>query len=337
MAAEAGTQFNSNRLTEYPFFSVVLPVFNGEKYLRQSIESVLSQDEADFELIIWDDHSNDESPLIVGSYEDPRLRYFANSKNLGLFKTLNLGIKEAKGEWIRLWSQDDVMKSNCLRSEAAFIQKYPVVGMVYCAVDTIDESGNTTLPAPWDPTPDIVDSELAAQIMFFHGSIAGNIANVLLRRDVLTDVGLFDEDMKISADFEMWVRISSTYPLGHIREPLVDLRNHSGQLSRARGSFVTSMGEDQSIYRALIARLPAEIVNYSYRYHRWRRGPMYWHHAVRCLLSKDLRNASGAYQTVKRLGINPVLMAGFWLLTANQRLYRMKPRYAGTVSSYVDH
>jgi glycosyltransferase involved in cell wall biosynthesis len=325
-------------LTEVrPFISVILPVYNGERFLRQSIDSVLSQEGVSFELIIWDDQATDGSSRIIDSYQDARLRLFTNSANLGLFKTLNRAINEARGEWIRLWSQDDVMKANCLRRESKFINEHPAVGMVYCAVDTIDENGKVTLPAPNDPTPEIIPPELAAQIMFFHGSIAGNIANVLLRRDVLAEVGLFREDMKISADFEMWVRLSGSYPIGHISEPLVDLRNHAGQFSRAQGSYVMSMGEDQSIYGALIARLPPEIVDYSRKYHRWHRGPMYWHHAVRCFMCQDLKNASRSYQTVRDLGINPLLLAGFWLLTANQRLYRIKPKYAGAFSSYSDN
>jgi glycosyltransferase involved in cell wall biosynthesis len=324
-------------LTELrPFISVILPVYNGETYLRQSIDSVVAQEGANFELIIWDDQSTDSSSRIIESYQ-ARIRRFSNSANLGLFKTLNRAINEAQGEWIRLWSQDDVMKANCLQTESKFINEHPAVGMVYCAVDTIDENGKVTLPAPQDPTPEIIAPELAAQIMFFHGSIAGNIANVLLRREVLAEVGPFREDMKISADFEMWVRLSEKYPIGHINQPLVDLRNHAGQFSRAQGSYVVSMGEDQSIYRALISRLPAEIVEYSRRYHRWHRGPMYWHHAVRCFICQDLKNASRSYQTVKDLGINPILLAGFWLLTANQRLYRLKPKYAGAFASYSDN
>lgn len=311
-----------------PLISVILPVYNGERYLRQSIESVLSQEGADFEFIICDDHATDGSSRIIDSYEKAGIRRFTNSTNLGLFKTLNRAIVEAKGEWIRLWSQDDVMKANCLRTESAFISEHQDVAMIYCAVDTIDENGTVTLPAPDDPTPEVIAPELAAQIMFFHGSIAGNIANVILRRDVLAKAGLFREDMKISADFEMWARLSGSYAIGHIREPLVDLRDHAGQFSRAQGSYVISMHEDQSIYDALISRLPSEIVDYSRKYHRWHRGPMYWHHAVRCFICQDFKNASKSYKTIKDLGINPILLAGFWLLTANQRLYRMKPKYA---------
>jgi glycosyltransferase involved in cell wall biosynthesis len=320
-----------------PLISVLLPVYNGERYLRQSVDSVLSQEGANFELIIWDDYSDDGSSQIIDCFQDSRTRRFANTTNLGLFRTLNQAIHEAKGDWIRLWSQDDVMKTNCLRTESEFIREHPGLGMVYCAVDTIDENGKVTLPAPFKPTPDIVVPELAAQIMFFHGSIAGNIANVLLKRSVLSEVGLFREDMRISADFEMWVRVSNLYPIGHISRPLIKLRNHSGQFSRQKASYGISIKEDQIIYSSLLRNLPTEIRSYSMKYHRWHRGTMYWHHMVRCLMSRDLKDAVNSYRTILLLGINPLLLAAFWLFTGNQRLYRMKPRYVGNFATYSDH
>jgi glycosyltransferase involved in cell wall biosynthesis len=316
--------------------SVVLPVYNGEKYLRQSIDSVLSQSGASFELIIWDDCSTDGSSRIINRYSDNRIRRFANSKNLGLFKTLNLAIDEAQSQWIRLWSQDDVMKGHCLQTESRFIAEHPGVGMIYCAVDTIDEAGTVIRPARPDPTPEEITPELAAQIMFFHGSIAGNIANVLLRKDVLELVGMFREDMKISADFDMWVRVSRGQPIGHILEPLIYLRNHPGQFSQAKGSYATSMAEDQAIYQSLMQRLPSEITAYSRKYHRLRRGTMYWHHMVHCLISRDLHSASRSLQTIRDLGMSRTLLAAYWLFTANQRLHQMRPRYSSRFASYLE-
>jgi len=312
-----------------PFISVLLPVYNGDTYLRHSIESVLAQTGADFELIIWDDHSNDGSSRIIAEFQNDRIRSFSNSANLGLFKTLNRALRETKGDWIRLWSQDDVMKASCLKTEAEFVQTHPSVGMVYCAVDTINEHGRITFPAPADPTPEIIDPDLAAQIMFFHGSIAGNIANVLLRRKVLDDIGFFREDLKVSADFEMWVRVSALHTIGHIGQPLIQLRNHGGQFSRAKGSYAASIREEQEIYKRLQQRLPAELIAYSRKYHRWHRGPMYWHHAVRCFLEHDWKSAFHSYQTFRQLRVNPILMAIFWLFTANQRLFRLKPKFTG--------
>src|SRR6185369_719120 len=121
--------------------SVILPVYNGREYLRKAIDSVLEQSYGNFELIIWDDQSKDGSNEIVAEYSDPRIRRFANPRNRGLFPTLNLAIAEAKAPLIRLWSQDDIMKRNCLEEELAFLNRYPDVGMSYCCYDMIDNKG----------------------------------------------------------------------------------------------------------------------------------------------------------------------------------------------------
>jgi hypothetical protein len=142
--------------------------------------------------------------------------------------------------------------------------------------------------------------------------------------------------MWISGDFEMWVRLSGKYPLGYLSEPLIKLRDHQGQFSRAPGSYVTSMAEDQLIYQTLKNRLPSELGAYSRKYHLWRRGPMYWHHMVRCFLWRNFADAIRSYRTIRALDINTFVLACYWLLTLNQKLYHLKPRYAGSCADYSD-
>src|SRR5882672_1335895 len=306
--------------------SILLPVYNGSKFLRESIESVLGQSSSDFELIIWDDHSTDQSADIIDSYCDPRIHKYSNPVNLGLFKTLNLAIREATGDWIHLWSQDDVMKSNCLETESQFIQKHPEVGMCYCAVDVIDENGSVILPTPYDWTPDVVPPALAAQIMFYHGSISGNISNVILNKRVLEKVGLFREDMRIAADFEMWVRISGKYSIGHIDQPLILLRSHSGQFSRQRNSYVTCMAEENDIYQTLFARQPIEEIAYAKNYDRRHRYLQNFHFMIRSLLFGDFDLAIESYRVISRID-KPIRLLGLWLLTADQRFFRIPSKY----------
>jgi glycosyltransferase involved in cell wall biosynthesis len=94
--------------------SVILPVCNGARYLRESIASVLAQTLTDFEFIIWDDGSTDDSGAIAKSFKDPCIVCSANPTNLGLFSTLNRAISAAGSDRIRLWAQDDVMGPACL-------------------------------------------------------------------------------------------------------------------------------------------------------------------------------------------------------------------------------
>lgn len=312
-------------------FSIVLPVYNGSRFLRESIESVLSQSANDFEFIIWDDDSTDGSDKIIDSYRDARIRKYSNPQNLGLFKTLNLAISNASGDWIRLWSQDDVMKGDCLETESQFLKNHPEVGMCYCAVDAIDEKGSVISRSPYDCTPAIVPPALASQIMFYHGSIAGNIANVILSKRVLERAGLFLEDMSIAGDFEMWVRISKEYSIGHINQSLIFLRSHPGQFSRRRKSYVTCMAEEHSVYQTLLARQPVEEISYAKNYDRRHRYLQYVHFMIYSLLLGDFKLAIESYRIISRID-TPIKLLGLWLITADQRLFRIPSKYTREVA-----
>ena len=310
-----------------PKISVILPVYNGEKYLRGAIESVIAQTYEDFELIIWNDSSTDDSEDIIASYSDTRIRRFSNSKNLSLFRTLNHAVGESRAELIRLWAQDDVMMPDCLAEEVEFHDRYPHVGMGYCLVYVINEDGQVKRPLQDSSgVPDVISSALATQIMFYHGSITGNIANVMLKKSVLEDVGLFREDMLTAADFEMWVRISGKYPIGFVRKPVVSLRDHDGQFSRRKGVHIVTIEDEQVIYETLMNRLPPALFDYAKKYNRWRRYPMYVHYMMRCLLDGDFNTAAKSFRFINARE-NLALQIGFWFLSANQHLFSMKPKY----------
>jgi glycosyltransferase involved in cell wall biosynthesis len=318
--------------------SVLLPVYNGARYLRKSIDSVLQQTLTDFELIVWDDASTDDSAKIVATYSDPRLRVFRNDRNLGLFTTLNKAIEKSKSPLIRLWAQDDIMKPQCLEKEYAFLDRNSSVAMMYCQCHTIDKDGKVVRGAPiTDGTPEVIEPQLAAQIMFYHGSITGNIANVTLRKSALKAAGLFRADFIVSGDFEMWVRLSERWPIGFLKEPLVYLRSHDGQFSRRKGIFPTFMREDAMIWERLAARLPASLHRYARRYDRRHRQLIYVHHVVHCLLWRDWRSASNTFKEIRQR-FNPLILFCLWLVTADRRFFKLKPRYlltetpnAGTV------
>ena len=236
-----------------PAFSIILPVYNGMKYLPKSVESILEQDFTDFEFLVLDDCSTDGSWEWLQSLKDERVSLFRNEQNRGLFYNLNFLIKKSKASIIKLWSQDDVMYSNCIGAIVTFHQHHLQIGFSYTGRDYIDASGNNLDIYQKDDTPEIVSSVLHARIAFFTGSIAGNIANVALNKAALENTGLFNEQMKISADFEMWVRLAKDYPVGFINKPLVQLRNHQEQLSGQEKYFIYHLKEDIQVYNILLS------------------------------------------------------------------------------------
>jgi glycosyltransferase involved in cell wall biosynthesis len=301
-----------------------LPTFNGEQYIGESLESVLSQDEQDFELIVCDDGSTDATPEIVHGCVDPRVRLIRNGRNRGLFPTLNRLMREARADIVHLWAQDDRMLSHCLSRTLEFAGEHPEVGMIYSAVLAIDARGARILSDREDHTPSVIDSLLAARIMFYYGSIAGNIANVTLRRSALEVVGGFRDDLKVSGDYEMWVRLSESYPLGFVREPLIELRQHPGQFSRRSGSGLQFIREDRAIHDRLLERLPASERRDAVLYRQRLIQVKHFHHAVRCALAGQIGQAAEVVREIRYE--SPLLpLAWRWLTTVNGRL-APKPR-----------
>jgi glycosyltransferase involved in cell wall biosynthesis len=234
-----------------PKISVILPVYNGEKHLRESLDSVLAQTCRDFELIVWNDSSRDRSREIVADYRDPRISVYENNHNSGLFSTLNSAIRKAMGPFIRLWAQDDVMKPYCLEREIAYFEPYTDCALAYSAYDMIDDDGRVIKKRAELTDVFVVRPDIASEIMFYYGDITGNIANITIRKSILEGVGLFREDMLASGDFEFLVRLAATYSSCELHQPPTYLRSHAGQFSHQTGVFNLHMRENEELYAQL--------------------------------------------------------------------------------------
>lgn len=242
-----------------PKISVILPVYNGGEYLKISLNSVLAQDFYDFELLVVDDCSKDGSRAFLQSINDNRVRIFYNETNKGLFWNLNFMIQHSTAPLVKLWAQDDIMKSNCLSFFYDFHQQYPQAGFSYCTRDIIDENNKVIKVGEDSGQYFLFDSKKHAEISLEYGSIAGNIANVCLSREALNKVGLYNEAMKISADFEMQVRIAEHFSVGYIQVPVIQLRDHDHQLSRVPELYIYHVKEDLQLYRYLLGYVDDEL------------------------------------------------------------------------------
>ena len=233
--------------------SVVLPVYNGGTYLKSSVESVLHQDYKNFEILILDDCSNDGSREYLDELLDERIVYFKNDINKGLFYNLNFLIGKSTTNLIKLWAQDDIMYPDCLSTIIAFHTAHPAVSFSYSGRTIIDENGTIIPKFGVDKTPEIITFDLHARIAFYTGSIAGNIANVCINKEKLYMVGGFDETMKISGDFDMWVKLSKVGNIGRIKQNIIYLRDHKEQLSRKSEYLLFHVKEDIKVYKKLLS------------------------------------------------------------------------------------
>lgn len=308
-----------------PKISIILPVFNGEKYLQKCIDSVIRQKLSDFEFLIGDDCSKDASSQIIRNFADERMRYFGRDTNLGLFKNLNMLIKSAQSPIIRILCQDDMLEPECLEEETSFFLKYPNIGMSFCKSYRIDQKDEVTGKCTLGDLPDIVKTELSIQCFLYHGCMPGSLSTVCVRKECFDKIGLFNEEYRAAADYEMWVRICKRKDLGVIHKRLVRLRHHPEQLSRTKASTVLFIRENRQVRAKLLPLLPEEVRCSAGHYVRLRHNVLDTHSAVMSLLHGRQRDFMDIINIMGAGDFSIGLL--WWALTFNNRLYCPKPLF----------
>lgn len=240
-------------MLQAPKVSVILTSFNHAKYLREAIDSVLNQTFRDFELIIWDDASQDDSWEIINSYTDERIRAFQNSESRRGVYGINKAISEvAQGEYIAIHHSDDLWTWDKLQKQVDFLESHQSIGAVFTNAQAVDEGG-----APHSDTAhyyySIFDQHNRSRHqwlrLFFE---IGNVLchpSVLIRRQCYSDCGLYRFGLAQIADFDMWIRLCLKHEIHVLPEKLVRFRvrdneaNSSGSRpeTRARVLFEFSM------------------------------------------------------------------------------------------------
>ena len=206
-----------------PCITCVLPTHNGRRYLRDSIDSVLRQEDGDFELIVVDDCSTDETPAILDEYAraDARVRVVRNQINLKLPASLNVGFRAARGRFFTWTSDDNLYEPQAFRVMVELLERRTDVGLVYSSFRLIDEAGalcgDCRVPeVDRLPTVNIVK------------------ASFLYRREVHEQLGGYREDRFLTEDYDFWLRASMRFRFATAPEFLYRYRNHSGSLSETR-------------------------------------------------------------------------------------------------------
>lgn len=304
-----------------PRFSVILPVYNGAAYLENAVSSILQQTFKDFELLIGDDGSQDQSPEIIANFQDPRIRQISRIGERGLFRNLNQLLRESRGSLIHIFCQDDVMTPECLASEAAFFETHPTISMSYCKATALDQNGQSLgAIGHLNDLPDVLPPFLTAQHFYYHGCIPGNLSTVCLRKRDLDVAGLFREDFKIAGDLELWTRFCRNNDLGIIHKYLVKLRRHAVQLSALPSSRIPYIREMLQLQEALEAFLPQSRLSQARAYTSRRHHVLFIHESLKALAQGDVRTF---IRIVQALGPKNCLRAFFfWLTTANNRWHR---------------
>lgn len=214
--------------------SVCIPVYNGEKYLRQCINSILSQTYRDFELVIVNDNSSDGTKRVINTFHDKRIKYYENKKNLGLVKNWNRCIDLSSGEYICIFHQDDVMEQDNLLKKVNILSSNKNVGMVYSDT-TIINSNSIQTGGHWFnlllPNTDFFRSGRSFFDLLFSNLNIICCPSVMTKREVYEGIGGFDTRLPLSVDMEMWLRISLFYDIAYLSEPLIKYRWHDDNVT----------------------------------------------------------------------------------------------------------
>jgi len=203
-----------------PKVTVLMSVFNGEKYLREAIDSILNQTFKDFEFIIINDASTDKTLRILNDYNDPRIIIYNNKKNIGLTKSLNIGLRMAKGKYIARQDADDISTHDRLEKEVHFLEKHKNHAVVGTSAKIIDKD-NVIIQLLDRPAKD----EQIRKVLEIRNCI--NHGSAMIRRTHLNEVGQYDENMLRSQDYDLWLRLSKKYRLANLSEYLYLWRKHA--------------------------------------------------------------------------------------------------------------
>lgn len=208
-----------------PLVTVLMAVYNGEKYLREAIESILKQSLGFFEFIIVDDASTDNSRKLVESYRDPRIRVVINPYNLRLAVSLNRGLSMARGKYIVRMDADDISHPERLEKQVAFMENHTDIGVSGSWLNCFGDKRQL-----WDYplTPGLIQCNL-----LFHNQLGHS--TVIMRREMMLKNGLYyNPRFKETEDYELWTRCSERFHLGNLAEVLLLYRWHQNQASQAR-------------------------------------------------------------------------------------------------------
>lgn len=203
-----------------PKVSVIIPTYNRARFIEEAIKSVLAQDFEDYEIIVVDDGSNDNTREIVKSFKNKKIRYFFQ-ENKGRSKARNRAISLAQGQYLAFLDSDDVFLPGKLTKQVKCLDEHPKIGMVYASALTMDENGHKLKKKYRATSSGFIYKEVA-----FTVPLLIIVPTVMVRKEVIDKVGGFDEKMHSFEDVDLWRRISKEFPVLAISKPLCRIRSH---------------------------------------------------------------------------------------------------------------
>ena len=209
-----------------PKVSVVIPAYNAAQFVRETLDSVLAQTFRDFEIIVVDDGSKDDTAAIVESFNAPQVRCLRKT-NGGVSTARNFGIAESSGEYIALLDADDVWETTKLERQVALLDAKPNVGLCFVGMQRVDaQTRLLSLTEAFDY------EDFTMALLLYSCVVSGSCSSVMIRRDVFAQTDGFDSRFSTAADWEFWLRLSLITKFAPVPEFLVKYRILANSMSR---------------------------------------------------------------------------------------------------------
>jgi glycosyltransferase involved in cell wall biosynthesis len=305
-----------------------MPCYNGLKYIKQAVDSLLMQTHADWELIIGDDGSKDGTREYLSTLEDRRIKVFFHEKNLGIFGNLNFLFSKASYSLSQIYCQDDYfLENNSLKVLLDFWSSVPPE-IAFIRTSHGHDSQDPMAQYETQVLPQLITPAGATLYFYIFGCIPGNLSNVSLRTSLINQQGGFREDLPYAGDFEFWSRVGQTQSWMICNTHIMHVRNHKGQASfnlNQKGELLPQLAQIVTrLYSTLVQdgisptrlKLMATITYISH--HRdigiknliFKRDPLYL-----SLVTKYLDGSIFA--------LHPILSWSIYFLTMGSRLFKV--------------
>ena len=236
-----------------PKVSVCIPIHNGQRYIREALDSVLCQDFDDYELIVCDNASTDDTPAICKSYSDTGLRYLRSDALTNQAGSFNRCLDAATGEYLTLLHADDFLLSGFLADRVERLAAHPELGFVFGAVNIVDAGGNVTSTSNrWPQDRHFEAGELIDFLLF--GCLVYP-PSLMVRKSCIEKVGKFRTDLTWGHDWEWTLRLAEQCAALYARTPLAAYRMHSESGTAEQLNSARNGGQEGDILKASLARL----------------------------------------------------------------------------------
>lgn len=277
-----------------PRISILMPVYNGWPHIKEAIDSVLLQTEQDWELLISDDGSTDNTRDYLETLHDPRIRVFNQQHNLGIFGNLNFLLEHAQVAVAKIFCQDDKLLPDTLLRISVFMEARPWCAVSRClGVGDADRYPSSGRQGKFEAMlPSRIYPEASWLTFATFGNIVGNLARATCRPRLVLDAGGFDQNYPYAGDYEGWMRVSARHGIALQNEELVFVRSHSAQNSILLNRKNELFPQINKLIEMLATKVPASEITLLKRHWTYhflaRRVP----HLVRQVIAGDFRLAS---------------------------------------------